>query len=602
MHHRYILAALLTTGLLVVSCGRGSTPRPGAADTTPTAVTTARDLAFDAVTGDRWIGNYVLQGNPPCIGSAEGVLEIVLDTTEERLSGAARMDDVLVSQADGRCQQVSGPNEYSVEGQFGSTYPDGTRTFELSIRSQEDGSGILILTPGTLHRNGSINGDLFTAGHSAHARVHLEPVQSGLVAGSAPTPSPTLRPSATASPADTTASTLTTRSPIAIEPGDLSLTPERMLEFQRRYIDAATATLQARVLINSTLFVDPSATTFEEFATRLDEAIRAIQIAEETAYDLEDLARDLLIDQLPSDGNEQVDASKDGGRVDRSKPSPNVPLGAEPDAAGCRDKSAQACAQTLIRTSYNDGRALGQAVTLAQRLGASSDSIRRELESLREESQNDAWWNENVWRRLATYGEALAIGTKHTAAVLILVGTAVATGGGTSIAAFGTEALTFTGAQAFSLSLTGTAIMTQVAEDATYLAFGVRDESPTLFQGIRFGSDILTLGLSLPDPKNAINALNNLVVIGSNAESGLPEFLKWWNLAVDVTDGQVTVSAEEPSIIPEQPDQQGTAQNPLASPLATTLTPRVIPSPWHRRMHRCRHSSTRLPQSQSVPQ
>ena len=80
--------------------------------------------------------------------------------------------------------------------------------------------------------------------------------------------------------------------------GDLSTTPGQMTEFQQAYIAAATATLRGQVYADRTMGTNVGVTSFERFRSELDEAIRALQLAENAAYALEDMARELLAEYV----------------------------------------------------------------------------------------------------------------------------------------------------------------------------------------------------------------------------------------------------------------------------------------------------------------
>ena len=426
------------------------------------------------------------------------------------------MDDVLLSEADGTCQQVPGPNEYSVEGQFGSTFPDGTRTFELSIRSQENGSEMLILTAGTLHRNGSINGDLFTADHAAHARVHLEPVDSGLVASSSPTPSPavitaepTLAPSPTPDDRLIDAEQPTTMLRVIAGVGAPLGSVEDVRAWERAFDESLRSAARTMALAEWLVGTDVANTSFEEFQSRLKLAQRSAEVSAAHADALDRITQKLL-DRQESKAGQAARAraaaellEKAGQPVLASKPQP---------VGGLRTPSQEV--RELLSASYNDVRALRETIRIARRLGFSSRFIGAQLRALEGEVKAEAFRDEAVTHAwLDNRGTIIKAGSQ----LVFFALSVVASGGGTAVTTLGVAA------EGGATLISGVSTAVSVAEDVLYVALGP-DDGPVALPGIKGAADILSL-VNLTNITDPTAAVSGIFWIGGKLGAALDQHL-----------------------------------------------------------------------------
>ena len=426
------------------------------------------------------------------------------------------MGDVLLPEADGTCQQMPGPNEYSVEGQFGSTYPDGTRTFELSVRSLEDRSEMLILTAGTLHRNGSINGDLFTADHAAHARVHLEPVDSGLVASSSPTPSPavitaepTLAPSPIPDDRPVDAEQPTTMLRVIVGVGAPLGSVEDVRAWERAFDESLRSAARTMALAEWLVGTDVANTSFEEFQSRLKLAQRSAEVSAAHADALDRITQKLLDRQESKAGQAALKRAaaelleKAGQPVLASKPQP---------VGGLRTPSQEV--RELLSASYNDVRALRQAIRIARRLGFSGRLIGAQLRALEGEVKSEAFHDEAVTHaRLDNAGTIIKAGSQ----LVFFALSVAASGGGTAVTTLGVAA------EGGMTLISGVSTAASVAEDVLYVALGP-DDGPAALPGIKGAADILSL-VNLTNITDPTAAVSGIFWIGGKVGAALDQHL-----------------------------------------------------------------------------
>ena len=426
------------------------------------------------------------------------------------------MDDVLLSEADGTCQQVPGPNEYSVEGQFGSTYPDGTRTFELSIRSQEDGSEMLILTAGTLHRNGSINGDLFTADHAAHARVHFEPVDSGLVASSSPTPSPavitaepTLAPSPTPDDGLIDAEQPTTMLRVIAGVGAPLGSVEDVRAWERAFDESLRSAARTMALAEWLVGTDVANTSFEEFQSRLKLAQRSAEVSAAHADALDRIGQKLLDRQESKAGQTALKRTAAALLEKAGQPA----LASKPQRIGGLRTPSQDVRE-LLSASYNDVRALREAIRIARRLGFSSRFIGAQLRALEGEVKAEAFRDEAVTHAwLDNRGTIIKAGSQ----LVFFALSVVASGGGTAVTTLGVAA------EGAATLISGVSTATSVAEDVLYVALGP-DDGPVALPGIKGAADILSL-VNLTNITDPTAAVSGIFWIGGKLGAALDQHL-----------------------------------------------------------------------------